>query len=276
MRNACDGFAVVLLLAALVLSGLGCSRLRQPAAVPSDQKTALVWNADTRDVLMNASDKDIQVLASALESNAETGSVIYIDHQGWVYNPDGTLFVDQLGKPIKTRTRVIAKLNSMKELAQMEGVEEVEYSVGGYEYGKDLPVALQGKDLCPQALRLRIKGIGKLAAVDPTAANRQAAGAERALILKGLSDLATANGAAFAVKVKAVADGVQIVTAAGADIVGKVLTAAVLPTSGVPADLLKAGVTKVVKAVIRQPNDQLADVVADGANADALQAALPK
>jgi hypothetical protein len=107
---------------ALVSLLFGGCRGIDPASIPSNQPTPVVWNEQTRAVLQKAAENDIQVLASALESQAESGSVIYVDHNGWVYNPDGTLFLDKDGNPIHVRTKVVAKLNSLKELSDLSGV----------------------------------------------------------------------------------------------------------------------------------------------------------
>lgn len=256
-----DGVALVALLMVVLLWVLpGCARFKTPAAIPSNQMTPVVWNADTAAVLKRGLDTGGKVLASSLEQNTESGSVIYVNHQGWVYNPDGTVFLDKEGKPIRVSTEIVAKLNSLKELATMEGVQDVEYRVGGFHYASDLPEKLQGKDLCPEALYLKITGIGKLAAVDPTAANRKAAGEERTAIFAGLSDLATAEGAAFAVRVQALSKGFAEVTTAAGSFVGQVIKTYAVP---IPTDLVKEGVTKLVKAVVRDKDTgDLTDILA--------------
>jgi len=253
---------VGMLVVLLALAGAGCRKL-QPASIPSDQRTAVVWNEETRDLLMNATDKDSQVLASALESNTESGSVIYVDHQGWVYNPDGTVFVDKDGKPIRVRTKIVAKLNSAKLLADTAGVKTLRYRVGGFGYVKDLPEALKGKDLVPEALVLEVDGIDAMRNRDNAPDMRTAAGEERTAIFNGMSTLAQAQGAAFAVRVKAVADGVSAVLSTGAEVAGKVLKATAVPEASLGAELVKAG-AKAVQAVIRTDDNKLVDVVACG------------
>lgn len=267
-RSVLDPVRLGLASLCLLFLGLGCQRLK-PAAVPSDQKTPVVWNDNTRDVLLGMGQMDAQVLASALESNTESGSVIYIDHSGWVYNPDGTLFLDKNGNPVRVRTKVIAKLNSLKELANMQGVGKVRYKVGGFGYVCDLPEGLKGKDLCPVALDLEIDGLQAMGAVDTTAANREAAGKERQAIFDGMSKLAAAEGAAFATKVTALADGtVKVATAAGKEIVGRVLGTYYL-------EEVIAGAGKVVGARIGQKDGTEARVVAEGDAGAALKAAQP-
>lgn len=260
--------SLILVVVAMCVAGTGCRKI-EPAAIPSDQRTAVVWNEETRDLLMGAVDKDAQVLASALESNTESGSVIYVDHQGWVYNPDGTLFVDKDGKPIRVRTKIVAKLNSAKLLADTAGVKTLKYRVGGFGYVKDLPEALKGKDLVPEALVLEVENIDVMKNRDNAPELRTAAGAERTAIFNGMSTLAQARGAAFAVRVKAVADGVSVVLSTGAELAGKVLKATAVPEASLGAELVKAG-AKAVQAVIRTDDNKLVDVVACGEAGDAL------
>lgn len=253
---------------AVLIAGLavltGCKTATSPAEIPSNQMTPVVWNENTRDVLMNATDKDIQVLASALESQTESGSVIYVDHQGWVYNPDGTLFLDKKGNPIKVRTRVIAKLNSLKELAGMESVQSFKYRVGGFDYVKDLPETIKNKDLCPEALHIEVEGIGVLNAVDTTAQNREAAAKEREAIFAGLAQVASARGAAVAIKVQAMADGaVKIITAIGQEIVGRIVGTTVLETS-------VSGASRVLEVALQKSDGTQTKVITEGKDSDVI------
>jgi len=245
-----------------VFAALAGCKSTQPAAIPSNQMTPVVWNADTAAVLTTGLQTGGKVLASCLEQNAESGIVIYVSYDGWVYNPDGTLFLDQAGRPIKLKYEVVAKLNSLKELAEMQGVDSVDYIVGGFGYLKDLEGDQKGKDLRPEALRLHLKGAAVVKAVDSTAANREAAGKEREAIYAGLSKYAEARGVAFATQVKAVADGVVQVTTATGVIVGQVMSAKAVTIAGVAE--------KAVEAVIRRTTGSTETVVAAGAEAEAL------
>lgn len=252
---------------ALALASFGCKSTPSTASIPSNQMTPVVYNQQTRDVLLGMGELDAQVLASALEQNTENGSCIYVDHAGFVYNPDGSVFLDPDGKPLRVRTRVIAKLNSLKSFENLTGVKSVEYEVGGYCYLKDLPEGLKGKDLAPCALRLKIDGIDSASIGDTTAANREAAAKEREAIFKGMSELATAKGAAFATRVEAIEGAaVSILTAAGKEIVGRCLGTA-------PIEAAIAGATKIVEAKIDQGNGTVSTVLAEGEQADALTTA---
>lgn len=267
-RSWGEWFAAVLLVLLFLWLLPGCARFGA-AGVPSDQKTPLVLNADTMKVLLNATDKDSQILASALEATPESGSVIYVDQQGYVYGPDGRIVPDpKTGEALRMRTKIVAKLNSLQSFKELAGVAEVDYEIGGRSYLTDLPDNLKHLDQCPVPLRLRIKGLQTASIDSKVAANREAAGKEREAIFAGMSALATSRGAAYAVRVKAIADGVQVVTAAGAEIVGKVLTARAVPSTS-----LAAGITKAVESVIRQTDGTLTPLVAEGDNAGILETA---
>ena len=67
----------------------GCNTF-SPAEVPHDQRTAVVITPESVEVLKSAIDADTQVLASSLEQIQDEGSVIFVDHSGIVYNPDGS------------------------------------------------------------------------------------------------------------------------------------------------------------------------------------------
>jgi hypothetical protein len=257
-------------LAILFLAGCGgCARFGGAASVPSDQKTALVLNQETARVLMNSTDKDSQILASALESSPESGSVLSVDHKGYLFGPDGKIQTDpKTGNALQVSTKMVMKLNSLAGFKELAGVAEVDYEVGGRSYLADLPAELKHMDTCPVPLRLRIKGLNNAALSSNVAANRTAAAAERDAIIRAMAELSKAKGAAFAVKVDAIANGVRVITLAGAEVVGTVLKTALLPTSS--ADVA-AGVANAITAVIRTPDDKLVDVTAEGANATVLQ-----
>ena len=267
-------WTAALILVALLLVGCactGCSRFKTPAAIPSDQKGAIVLTPETMKVLLAGVNNDAQVLASALESSPESGSVLYQDHYSYAHAPDGSIQTDpKTGEALKTRTKMVAKLNSMQSFTQLQGVAEVDYEIGGRSWFENVPDNLKAMDASPVVLRLRIKGLNDARVTNNVPAMREAAGKERDAIFRGMSALATAKGAAFAVRVESIANGVKAVTAAGAEIIGQVIKTTVLP---VPADLLTAGVSKAVSAVLRTPANELVDVVADGDNAATLEAA---
>lgn len=272
MRLTLDGIAITALLLVLLLPG--CTRFKTPAAVPSDQKGAMVLTPETMKVLLAGVNNDAQVLASALESSPESGSVLYQDHYSYAHAPDGSIQTDpKTGEALKTRTKMVAKLNSMQSFTQLQGVAEVDYEIGGRSWFEDVPDNLKAMDASPVVLRLRIKGLNEAKVANNVPAIREAAGKERAAIFAGMSALATAKGAAFAVRVEAIANGVKAVTSAGAEIIGQVIKTTVLP---VPADMVTAGVKRAVSAVLRTPDNTLVDVVADGDNATALEAAAAK
>lgn len=245
----------------------GCVRKPMAAAIPSNQLTPVVWNDNTRDVLLGMGEKDAQVLASALEQNTEGGSCIYVDHLGYIYNPDGSVYTDKDGKPLRTRTRVIAKLHSLADLQGVAGAGKVRYVVGGYDYVKELPEGMKHKDLTPCALMLDIDNLQGAAVADNIPDRRRAAAEERGVILKGMADLATAQGAAYAVAAKATAEGVvDVATAAGKHILGRVLATW-------PLEVAVEGARNVTLAAMETKAGRTEKVVAEGDAAAALKEA---
>lgn len=255
---------IVCLLAVLAFSMCACKSIL-PASVPSDQKTPVVVNTISRDVLIEAIKYDNPVLASALESNTEGGSVLYVDHWGFIFTPDGNVVFGKDGEPLRLHTRVIAKLHSLADFQQLEGVAEVEYVIGGFQ-AEPLPDNMRHlvPSLCPVALQLRLKGLNAATVASQVPASREAAAKERAAILNGLAALAEARGAAFATKVEAMADGiVKVVTATGKEIIGRVTGTHLI-------DAAVDGAGTVIEATMKQGDGSTTKVVAEGDNAAAL------
>ncbi len=207
----------------MVLALVGCNTFRpSPAEVPSEQRTPYVLNAHTLEALQTAIGGDAQVFASTLDSVQESGNAIYIDHSGIVYTAAGEPFVIN-GQIVRVSTKVIAKLNSMHNLESLQGIEELEYDIGGYEWIKNIPETWKNRDLPPQALRLRVKGIETASVSPATPAIIAAYAAEKGAIFTGMSEYAEAKGVAFAVKVEALHDGfARVITASGREIVGRI------------------------------------------------------
>ena len=201
--DAVAGFMVmVMLMAGAILLLAGCRLL--PASVPSDQKGApMVITQQQVELLGKGVDKDVQVLASALENNTDGGSVIYVDHNGYIYDAAGSVVYDKNDppQPLRVRTKIIAKLNSLQNFANVTGVRKVKYEVGGRSYLVGLPDGLKHMDTCPVPLLLEIEGADAVGVKSPLAEQRVAAGQEREAIYAGLSKYAEARGAAFATRV---------------------------------------------------------------------------
>jgi len=218
-----SSLCVALVVGMVLALAFGCRSTRpDPAAIPSDQMTPVVWNDATRGVLERALDKDSAVLASVLEAQAPEGSVIYINHLGYVYDPAGNVVFDpKSGEPLRIKTTIVAKLNSLKELASLDGVESVDYTVGGRGYLKDLPDGLKHMDTCPTALELHVKGIGKASASSNLAEVVAARAGERERILAGLSALTRERYVGKGKVIEAVAGGLtQVIDMAGTKTVG--------------------------------------------------------
>lgn len=261
-------FLIGLFIVVLAILGTsGCTRLGIGSAVPSDQKTPVIVTPETVKVLGKAIDADVQVLASALEQNTDSGSVIYVDHNGYVYDAAGNIVYGPDGQPLRVRTKIIAKLNSLQNLQDLTGVAKLEYEVGGRCYLDQLPDGLKHMDNCPVPLMLRIEGIDKVAIDSPLAEQREASAKEREAILAGLSDYARARGDAFATRVTALADGtVKVVTATGKEIIGRVLGLT-------PLEAGIEGASNVIQAAV-QTRDGTETVVAEGDAAETLQGAV--
>ena len=196
----------------------GCKTLI-PASQTSDQKTPIVLTQASKDVLVKAIDGDAQILASALESIQDQGSVIYIDHTGALVDDTGNPYILENGEPIILRTKIVAKLNSLGALGGLKG--DVEYVVGGSDIGSR-PERLRHMQSCPVALRLTVKNAD--AVVDSKLPEVvDARGRERAAIMNGLSGLAKARGSVAVAQIQAVGDGLsKLVTVAGKEILGRV------------------------------------------------------
>lgn len=249
-------------LACVVLTSIltGCRTANPAAGVPSDQKTPVVVNADSRAVLMQGLSVDAQVLATALESSPESGSVIYLDHHGYVYDSGGNVVYHPVSKePLRCSTKIVAKLNSLQGIEALAGAEEIDYEIGGRSYLPDLPDHLKHLDTTPVPLRLRVKGLASAGMTSHVAAAREAAAKERAAIYEGMAKLATARGAAFAIRAEAVAGGLVKVTTAAGELVGRVIAAKPLTAAGI------AG--RVIEAVIQGADGKQQTVVAQGDDA---------
>lgn len=255
-ESVCSVVALIALVVAVLLSGTGCVRTR-PADVPSDQKTPVVVNADSREVLMEGLSVDAQVLATALESSPESGSVIYLDHHGYLYDAQGAVvYHPKTGDPLRCSTKIVAKLNSLQGLESMAGAEEIDYEIGGRSYLPDLPDTLKHIDTTPVPLRLRVKGLASAGMASHVAEIREGAAKERSAIYAGMAALASARGAAFAVKAEAVAGGLVKLTTAAGELVGKVISTQALGPVG--------AATEVIEAVIQLADGLKKTVVAEG------------
>jgi len=257
---------LILTLAALTLN-VGCSHFKSPAEVPTNQKTALVLTKESAEVLAQALGLDQQVLASALESIQEDGSVIYTDYRGVVRNPDGTPLVVE-GKTVELSYKVIAKLRNLGMLKTLEGVEFLEYEIGGFggENVALIPDSVQ-RSIVPVAFRITAKGVGKVSAESAAADIIDAYAREKGAIFTGLSELAEAEGKAFAVKATAIGDtAVKIITATGSEIVGRV-------TGTKPLESGIAGARNLIEAVIEKDDGTVETVIAEGAVADCIDGA---
>lgn len=251
----------VALVAVVVASVLtGCRTANPAAGVPSDQKTPVVVNADSRAVLMQGLSVDAQVLATALESTPDSGSVVYIDHNGYIFDPGGNVVYNPVTKePLRCNTKIVTKLNSLSGIAGLAGASKLDYEVGGRSYLENLPDGLKHMDTCPVPLRLRVEGLASAGMTSHLAAAREAAAKERTAIYAGMSQLAAARGAAFAIRAEAIAGGMVKVTTAAGELVGKVIAAKPLTAAGI------AG--RVVEAVIQGADGKQTTVVAQGDDA---------
>lgn len=259
MRKISLWLAVALVAVVLASVLTGC-RTPNAASVPSDQKTPIVVTPESKEVLMRGLDLRERVFASALESNTENGSVLFVDHEGFLFGQDGNPFLHPVTKePLRVHTQIIAKLNSLQGLTSMAGASKIDYEIGGRSYLTDLPDGLKHMDTCPVPLRLRVEGLDAAGMTSHVAAAREAAAKERTAIYTGMSQLAAARGAAFAIRAEAIAGGLVKVTTAAGEIVGKVIAAKPLTVAGI------AG--RVVEAVIQGADGRQTTVVAQGDDA---------
>ncbi len=218
----------------------------------------MVLNDDTRAVLLSGIKSDVQVFASALESIQDSGTVIFIDHNGYVYDPEGRIVFGVDGQPLRVQTKIIAKLNSLQNLKDVTGIGKLEYEVGGRPYLRDLPDGLKHIDQCPVAIRLTVESIEALQATSHVPAIREAAAKERAAVFEGLAALASAEGAAFATRVEAVSEGiVKVTTAAGKEIIGRVL-------GTYPLELGIEGAATAIGAAIQSDDGTISKIIAEG------------
>lgn len=249
----------------LLLLVSGC-RMFSPAEVPSDQKNTASYDKNTVDLLKSLGENDIKVIASALENVQDQGSVIFIDFKGWVHNPDGTVFIHPTtGLPLQISAKMIAKLNSLQALANLQGVKNLRWRVGGTPI-EELPEQQKVVGIVPTLMDFNVGEIGVAGAVSIVPDARRAAAEERAAIYEGMAKLAAARGAAFATKVEALANGtVNVTTAVGEHILGRVLGTK-------PLEDTISGAKDVIVASI-QTDDGIENVVAEGEGASVLKAA---
>ncbi len=224
---------------------VGCSTLN-PASKPSDDKTPLVLNETSAKVLMAHSDRGDDIMASALESIQSSGNVIFIDHEGYLFDGDNKPVIVQ-GQPVKIKTKVIAKLNSLPNIESLKATK-FEYEVGGYSHLRHVPDTQKAlTHLAPTALFVNVEGIDASARA-AEAEIKAASAKEREAIFAGMAALAQARGAAFATKVEALSDGItKVTTVAGREILGQV-------TGTKTIEAAVEGVDK-VKEIVIKPND---------------------
>lgn len=212
-------FAILLVSVALLV---GCATQQQPTAttLPSTDRVPLVLTDQTRDTLVAHSANDDEVMASALESIQDSGNVIYIDFQGYIYDKDGSIYTVD-GAPLQFSFKSIVKANSLHNLASLQA-DRLEYWAIRNTSPADLPEGFKHMVLIPNVLGVEATGING-GAIPATPMIRQADAAERAAILQGLGTLAAARGSAWATKYRAFSDGtVGLITATGKEIVGRV------------------------------------------------------
>lgn len=250
------------ILVAIVVTMAGCAKFRGASLVPSDQKSAaLVLTPESAGVLIQAIQKNVKTLASSLESVPENGSGFYQKTDSYIIGPDGKPLTDKDGNPLKITTEQVTKVNNLQNFKGIDNLTEAEYTLGGYDYVQDLPENLKQmvSGMPSVLLKLKIKGAGAVAVQGTTPANREAAAKERAAIFTGMSELAKAEGAAYAIKVEAITNGVATISTSAGNLVGTILKAQAMTT---PVGLATEGVSKVVSAIVRTKDDKLVDVVA--------------
>lgn len=212
-----------------LIFGAGCATGGfDPSTVArgSGEKTPIVVNRDTEETLTDRGVVDARILAEALSAVQDQGSVIYVDHDGVVRSPDGTVFVDKDGRTLRVRTVTIAKLNSLQALQGIEGVGKLTYVVGGRGYLPDLPETQQFDTGGPEALRLEIENVDRAAAASPLPDIVAARTEERRAILEGLPAVVKEQWIGKNARLQLLGDGLaRVITNAGKAVEGVLLGA---------------------------------------------------
>lgn len=254
MKRTILSFAMVL----FAISFWGCNTF-SPAEVPHDQRTAVVVTPESVEVLKQAIDADAQVLASSLEQMQDEGSVMYLSHDGIVYNPDGTPFVLENGQIVRIKTKFIAKLNSLASVKSMEGVDKLKWVVGGYDYLDMMPEGIMNRDLVPEVMRLEVERADSATADRDAAEIVAAYAAEKGAIFQGIVERTRARGDVFAVGVEAIGNQlVRITTAVGKQIVGRI-------TGTYAVDMAVEGVSDLLGFTLETDGGEVIKAVTEGA-----------
>lgn len=226
-----------------LLVAVGCNSLRPTpnlSAVPDAALvTPVVLNDATMGVLQTALDKDSPILASALSAAKDGASCIYIDHQGFVYDPAGNVVMDGKGNPLRLRTQIMAQLASLQALKEMGGASKLKYTVGGRGYLRDLPDHLKHVDQCPVALEIEVDGLSGVRTESPTPAIIAARTAEREAIFAGLAAEIRERYIGRGRVIEAVSNGLtQVIATTGEKIIGELKGFTLVGAAGEAAKVL--------------------------------------
>jgi len=236
MRDMFQAAAVAVVLLAVLVMASGCGMLGgmpsgpdlTSATVPSDQRTPIVLTQESVDVLTHQGVTEAKILAEALSAVQDQGSVIYVNHEGYVWGPDAKPIFDAAGQPLKMRTQIVAKLNSMHALQNMQGVEQLEYLVGGVPHLTGVRADMQNVALstAPVPLYLSVRGVNAASVDSRLPEVIQARAAERDAILRHLPAIVREQYVGQGKVIQATADGlVTVLTATGQAVTGVLLAA---------------------------------------------------
>ena len=218
------------LIVAFLASGCALTGARRrseaPAAasIPSDMKTPYVANAYSADVLQGATKHDRLLLSSALESMQEAGAVAYVEREVALRNPDGSPVIDTSGNPVILRQRSVCKVNSLKEIKELQKVGKVTLVLAG-QAPVTLPDGSTDEIMAAmiEGLRLEVDQV-EGAKIDSEVAEIVAArAAERAAIIDGWTKLTEAEWGGRIEWVGAIGDATAIVTTSAGEQAVKIL-----------------------------------------------------
>jgi hypothetical protein len=240
---------LVVLCCGLVVALLSGCRTGLPlfggAAQPSDQPAGMTVTPEMMHVYMSAIENGQENIPTIVKEMVNEGMSFVVKNEGYLYGPDGKPFLDPDGKPLRLEQTVIAKLNDLKNLMELTGLEELEVRVCGFPDASNLPENLRQVPMLPTIFYAKLKAGDTLKGTSHRAEEIAASAKEREVILTGLTAYAAQRGENVAKTIDALADGtVKVLTTTGKEIIGRV-------TGTYAVDAAVEGAGKVIGAVIK-------------------------
>lgn len=256
MKTRWSLWSVVLLWCVLVFIISGCVSNKKVDAILAQTRDQALRQSATEAVLLELAKRDNGVIPDTV-ANVEEGSTV-----GWARAKRAVRTADNqplLDKDGAAQFEVVEAIGKSKSSREFGNITRGTIKLAGL--GFDLQTGVLNPTSILEGVVVNIEGSGgSTVNADWARAWGEAVTAEKSAILSGMANLATARGAAWAVRFNAAADGISRVVTSLGEVTGKILTATVIPT---PADLAAQGVSKLVEAVIETSTGKKTILAAD-------------